>query len=285
MVARLVYLTAFKHHLMTALHLSTDGRAILTESRAVKQQQDVAAAGIGEKIFQKFSRFLPIWPAETVRVPILMYHYVSDNPNPGDKIRKILTVTPEAFTVQMAYLAQNDYTAITLDTLYSIFYGQITPPAKPIVLTFDDGYADFYLNAYPILQKYNFCAVSFIIMGAVGKGYYLSWDQIRALQSSDLIHFEAHTVTHPNLTKLNPKSLLSELQESKHILQEEIGQAVQFISYPYGRTNTAVINAARAAGFVGGVAIWYGKASYPCMNMPRMQIDGQWTLSTFASRI
>ncbi len=285
MVARLVYLTAFKYRLMTALHLSTDGRAILTESRAVKQQQDVAAAGIGEKFFQKFSRFLPIWPAGIVRVPILMYHYVSANPNPGDKIRKILTVTPDAFAVQMAYLAQNDYTTITLDTLYSIFYGQITPPAKPIVLTFDDGYADFYLNAYPILRKYNFCAVSFIIVGAVGKGYYLSWDQIRVLQSSGLIHFEAHTVTHPNLTKLNPKSLLSELQESKHILQEEIGQAVHFISYPYGRTNAAVINAARAAGFVGGVAIWYGKASYPCMNMPRVQIDGQWTLSTFASRI
>lgn len=244
-----------------------------------------AAAGIGEKILQKYFRFLPTWPIGSLRVPVLMYHYISDNPNPGDKVRETLSVTPATFAAQIAYLAQHGYTSITLNTLYDIFQGQRTPPAKPVVLTFDDGFVDFYLNAYPALQQYNFCAVSFIITGAIGQGYYLSWGQVQEMQSSGLVSFEAHTVTHPNLTKLSHTSLLRELQESKDTLEAKTGCAVDFIAYPYGKINANVLNTAKQAGFVGGVGTWHGKASYPCMNMPRVQVNGQWIPSAFASRI
>ena len=242
-------------------------------------------AEMEEKVLRKLSRALQTWPARTIRVPILMYHYISNNPESGDEKRAILSVTPDTFATQIAYLAQNGYTTITLNTLYDIFHEQVTPPAKPIVLTFDDGYVDFYLNAYPILRKYNFCAVSFIIVGSVGQGYYLSWDQIRDMQSSGLISFESHTVTHPDLTKLSYTRLLSELQDSKNMLEAQTGRIVHFISYPYGKINATVMNAARQVGFVGGVATWNGKARCPSMDMPRVQVNGPWTLQTFASRV
>jgi peptidoglycan/xylan/chitin deacetylase (PgdA/CDA1 family) len=253
---------------------------------------DITALRVGEaiaewreKVFQKFSRFLPSWLIRRVHVPILMYHYISDNPDPKDKVREKLSITPDKFDAQMTYLAQHGYTTISLDTLYDIFNGQVNAPVKSIILTFDDGFVDFYFNAYPILQKYNFYAISFIITGAVGQDRYLSWDQIREIQSSGFISFGAHSVSHPNLTKLSYTRLLSELQDSKSTLEAHIGHTVNFISYPYGRTNSKALSAAKKVGFVGGVGVWYAKASYPSMNMPRVQVSGQMTLRTFASRL
>jgi len=235
---------------------------------------------------RNFLKALPsLWSARAIRVPILMYHYIRVNPYPEDRASATLSVTPDAFAAQMAYLAQNRYTSITLDTLYDIFKKRQSPPVKPVVLTFDDGYLDFYLNAYPILQRYNFQAVSFVSTGGVGQKRYLCWNQIREMQSSGLILFEAHTVTHPNLTKLRYPELLDELQGCKNTLQAQTGRIVHFISYPYGRTNSLVMSAARKVGFIGGLGTWYGKTRYPSMNMPRIEIIGQMTLRAFAGRV
>ncbi|HZU04327.1 MAG TPA: polysaccharide deacetylase family protein [Ktedonobacteraceae bacterium] len=246
-------------------------------------QAGAVVAETGEKILQRFSITLPWWLNKTAHIPILMYHSISIHP--GNEEREALAVTPEMFEAQMAYLARHSYTPITLERVYSYFAGQATLPAKPIVLTFDDGYVDFYFNAYPILQKYGFHAVCFIITGAVGQEEYLSWDQIREMQSSGLVSFEAHTVTHPNLPKLSSIRLLSELADSKYILQAQTGRTSNFIAYPYGRTNLAVKQAAQQAGFLGGVGVWYGKASHAGMNMPRIQVDRQMSLQTFAARL
>lgn len=93
--------------------------------------------------------------AANIRVPILMYHFIADNPNPKDTGRNYLSVSPQKFEAQMDYLAKNGYTPISLDTLYGIFNKQTNAPLKPIILTFDDGYIDFYTNAYPILKRVN----------------------------------------------------------------------------------------------------------------------------------
>ncbi len=86
-------------------------------------------------------------------VPILMYHYVGNNPNPADLQRDTLSISPNKFNEQMKYLSDNGYAAISLDTLYAGLKKQVTLPNKSIILTFDDGYIDFYYNAYPILIK------------------------------------------------------------------------------------------------------------------------------------
>src|SRR3989442_1436741 len=92
--------------------------------------------------------------AASINVPILTYHYVANNPNPKDTQRDALSVPPTKFEAQMDYLSKNGFTPITLDTLYGIFNKQTTPPNKPIILTFDDGYNNFYTIVFPILKHF-----------------------------------------------------------------------------------------------------------------------------------
>lgn len=223
--------------------------------------------------------------AAALRVPILTYHYIANNPNPKDIQRNALSVSPDKFEAQMAYLSQNGYTPITLDTLYGIFNGQASAPGKPVVLTFDDGYIDFYTNAFPILRRFNFHAVSFIPTGLMGGGYYMNWNQIREIASAGLVTFEGHTVNHMNLPSVSYATALRELQDSKNVLQANTGYPVNFIAYPNGSSNRWVQAAARKAGYVGGVGTWYGKAGGPSLNMPRIKVSGFWSIKDFAARL
>src|SRR5581483_4103848 len=98
----------------------------------------------------------PAGQPRAIQVPILMYHYVSANPQwPADPARTHLSVTPKAFAAQISYLRLAGYTTITLDDLARALSDGAALPAKPIILTFDDGYQDFYDNAFPLLKKYH----------------------------------------------------------------------------------------------------------------------------------
>jgi len=232
-----------------------------------------------------FLLFVTPTAAFAMNIPILMYHYIGNNPNPKDKARDSLSVSPDKFEAQMDYLSKNGYTPITLDTLYGIFNKQTTAPPKPVVLTFDDGYIDFYNTAFPILRRFNFHAVEFIPTGLIGGGYYMDWNQIKEIQSSGLITFEAHTVNHVNLASLSYAQALRQMQDSKNVLFQQTGYPVNFIAYPYGASNTGVQKAARQAGFVGGVGTWFGKVSGPGINLPRIRVSGFWNIKEFASRL
>lgn len=214
-----------------------------------------------------------------------MYHYVGENPKPADFARNYLSISPQKLEEQLTYLKNSGFTPISLDELYGIFNNQVTSPNKPIVLTFDDGYIDFYTTAYPILVKYNFKAVSFIPTGLIGTSYYMNWDQIKEIQGTGLVTFEGHTITHPNLTVLSNTTALKELKDGRELLQSQTGYPVNFIAYPYGVSNYQVQDLAKQAGFVGGVGTWYGKASTPGINMPRIRITEQMSLADFASRL
>lgn len=223
--------------------------------------------------------------AANIKVPILTYHFIANNPNSKDRARDSLSVPPDKFEAQMDYLSKNNYTPITLDTLYGIYNGQTQAPAKAVVLTFDDGYIDFYTNAFPILRRFNFHAVSFIPTGLIGGSYYMSWDQIKEIQSSGLVTFEAHSVNHANLVSLKYDALLKQLTDSKNVLQSQTGYPVNFIAYPYGTSNTLVQSAVRKAGYVGGLGTWFGKVGGASMNMPRIKVSGYWSIKEFASRL
>lgn len=240
-------------------------------------------------IFLAFIFLLLLLPENTmaanIKVPILTYHFIGNNPNSKDKARDSLSVSPDKFEAQMDYLAKAGFTPITLDTLYGIYNGLANTPAKPVILTFDDGYIDFYFNAFPILKRFNFHAVSFIPTGLIGGSYYMNWDQIKEIQASGLVTFESHSVTHANLASLKYEALLKQLTDSKNILYSQTGYPVNFIAYPYGTSNTLVYSAARKAGYVGGVGTWYGKVVGGGINMPRIKVSGFWSIKEFASRL
>lgn len=232
-----------------------------------------------------FLLFLLPKTVSALSVPILTYHYIANNPNPKDIQRNALSVTPDKFEAQMDYLSKNGYTPVSFDTLYAIFHGQVSNPQKPVVLTFDDGYIDFYTNAFPVLRRFNFHAVSFIPTGLIGGSYYMNWDQIKEIQSSGLVTFEGHSITHVNLASLKYDELTRQLTESKRVLNEKTGYPVNFVAYPYGSSNQTVWAAAQKAGYVGGVGTWYGKVSGISINMPRIKVSGFWNIKEFAARL
>ena len=218
-----------------------------------------------------------------IRIPILMYHYIGGNPNPEDIARDNLSVTPDKFDEQMGYLASSGYTPITLDTMIAGLNEQTKLPEKPLVLTFDDGYIDFYYNAFPILQKYGFRSVVFVPTGLVGKDSYLTWEMISKMNSTGLVSFQAHSVYHAHLSSVSYDQMSYEVGESKKTLQEKLGTPVNFVAYPYGASNDEVINAVKSAGYVGALGTWTSniQSEGTIYNMPRTRVGGSWDLTTF----
>ncbi|MDO8618955.1 MAG: polysaccharide deacetylase family protein [Candidatus Daviesbacteria bacterium] len=230
---------------------------------------------------------IPAQRGKSVRVPILYYHYIGNNPNPADTVRDNLSVTPDRFDEEMGYLAKNGYSSITFDTLYASLNGNAPLPSKPIVISFDDGYTDFYFNAYPILRKYGLHAVSFIPTGLIGSGYYMNWNQIKEIDASGLVSFQAHSVTHPNLTVLSDDQLKYQIFESKKVLQDMLGKTVNTFAYPYGISDERAWNIVKSAGFVGAAGTWYGtiESEGTQFDMPRIRISGAIDLASFAAKL
>ncbi len=187
-------------------------------------------------------------------VPVLNYHQVEQkNGNP-------LTLWPDQFEAQMAYLADEGYTTITIDEMMDALEHGTPLPEKPVIITFDDGYADNYEYAYPILKKYGFKATIFLIYDFTNAyPNYLTWEQIDEMKQSGLIRFESHTMTHANLAELDSADeLRHEIADSHDLLSEKIGYDMHYIAYPGGRVNPEIEEITRAAGYRGGFTVHYG---------------------------
>lgn len=230
---------------------------------------------------------IPQASGNQLRIPILMYHYIGNNPNPADYQRDALSITPDKFEEQMKYLHGNGYATISLDTFYAALKQRITLPSKPVILTFDDGYIDFYYNAYPILKSLNLHATVFIPTGLVGQKAYLSWDQIKQMHDSGLITYGAHSVHHYNLPALSVESARYEIWESKKELESRLGIPINFMAYPYGTANSYIMELVKKAGFLGSTGTWPGiiQSEGTIYNMPRLRIVGDIDLPAFISKL
>lgn len=197
-------------------------------------------------------------PSRT-RIPILTYHQVSDRFDWSITRQKI-----GQFEKGIRSLYEQGYKTANLEETFTQDDDNNT---KRVAITFDDGYEDFYQNAFPVLQNYNFIATIFIVTGYVGKtsdwdyswGRYkkkhLSWRQIQELSSAGF-SFGSHTVNHPDLTKI-PKQLVNyELKRSKETLEEKLGKRIDFLSYPFGRYNQYVQQEAERLGYEGAFTLF-----------------------------
>lgn len=184
----------------------------------------------------------------SIHLPILMYHYIRVVHDPRDQLGYNLSVSPEDFNRQLDWLAANDYHPIDFNDVRQYFEGQKPLPSKPIILTFDDGYRDFYTTAYPALRAHNFKAVSYVISGFVGGPNYMTWDMVRELDANG-IEIGAHTFSHIDLTKAPPGELHRQLVDSEGDFVQELGHPVVDFCYPAGKYNPAVASAVQAAGY------------------------------------
>lgn len=187
------------------------------------------------------------------RVMVLNYHQISDRFHS-------LAVSPADFSAQLEFLKKNNYNSITPDDLYNAMESGATLPENPVLITFDDGYEDNFINAYPLLEKYNFKATIFVVTSFIGKKKnYLTWEQVKKLDAEGY-SIESHTVTHRSMTDLSDDDLRYELTESKAKLEEELGHAIDYIAYPTGTYNLHIAQLVKEAGYKAAFTIKYGNA-------------------------
>jgi len=199
----------------------------------------------------------------TLMVPILMYHYISAPPADADVYRIDLSVTPDNFRAQLAWLRDNGYTAIDYYDLTMAIVGYSELPEKPVLLTFDDGYLDNYTNAFPLLQEYGFKGTFFVITEFIDSGRegYMTWPMIEEMARAGH-RIESHSRTHPDLTEKDRDGLIWELLGSQQTIAAHIGYTPRYFCYPGGDYNEQTIALLRELDFWGAVTTandtWHG---------------------------
>jgi hypothetical protein len=171
-------------------------------------------------------------------IPVLMYHSITDEEETGVRPYYRTATAPSTFELHMRYLFDQGYRTIDLaEAVSSLQNGE--PNTKRVVVTFDDGYSDFYKHAFPALNRHGFTATVFLptaYIGAVpmqfkGKDC-LTWTEIRELRKHNIV-FGSHTVTHPQLRTLGDNAVDGEITSSKKTIEDNLGEAVDSFSYPY----------------------------------------------------
>lgn len=219
----------------------------------------------------------PLLNSSPKPIPILMYHSI------GINRRNNLLVAPAKFNSQIKHLHKAGYQTICFQTLENYWKSGKPLPAKPILLTFDDGYKDNYTIAYPILKKYKFKATIFVITNFVDDANHLSQKQIKEMISSGLIDIGAHTKTHPDLTTVPSKKVYQEIFGSKQILTKYTGKPIIAFAYPIGRYNYEVVKATGAARYKFAVTTkpGYANAKQGWLTLNRVRINGDLSLAGF----
>lgn len=172
-------------------------------------------------------------PSGNVRVPILYYHAVDDETFGLEQ----LFVRPDEFDRQMEYVSKN-YTPIHFSQIPEA--GRIK---NPIIITFDDGYRDNYIYAYPILKKYNVKATVFLVPEYLDKPKFLTRGQVAVMK--DLISFQSHTMNHVELDKASENLIRKQLIDSKSYIEGLTGGKVNVLAYPVGLYNDEVVRITR----------------------------------------
>lgn len=209
----------------------------------------------------------PAPPAVTV--PILAYHLIG-TPAPGTPNQE-LWVDPSEFRHEVEWLAQRGYQAVTLQQWWDAWHGGAALPARPVVFTFDDGFADWYQNAYPILAARGWVGSVQLALSHLGifrsppaqlspYAWKLQPYMVEQMLAAGW-ELESHSLTHPHLTQVTSTQLRAEVADSRTGLQARFGAPVSFFCYPYGDYDAAVVAAVRAAGYLGALTTIDGVAS------------------------
>ena len=215
-------------------------------------------------------------------IPVLLYHRISERQKDTT-----LCVPPDDFKKHLEYLKKEGYSTISPEELYSHIKFNKALPEKPIMLTFDDGYEDFYKTAAPLMENYNFTATVFIVVDLVGgvnlwdaRGGWgevrlLEWDQIKDLSKRGFA-IGSHGLTHMRFTKTGfIGKLFLELRLSKKKIEQKIGKLVISLSFPYGRNNRLVRCLTGLSGYKLAFSINPGvtKRKDDCYRVKRIEIN------------
>jgi len=230
----------------------------------------------------------PVVLPDQARVPILMYHYVSELPPNPDRYRRDLTVSPENFEAQLQYLADAGYHTITLTDLYLHLTQGYPLPEKPVILTFDDGYKDAYEVVFPLLLDYGFTGTFFVLATPAHFEWsdYLTWAQMKEMSDAGM-DIQAHGRDHVDLRDRSYDYLVYQILGIQEAIRYHTGRLPRFFSYPSGQRDADVIAVLESAGYWGAVTTEWGKihTREGLFEMPRVRIRGSDTLEGFIDKL
>lgn len=218
------------------------------------------------------SPFPKVRAAVEIDIPVLLYHRIGNNDGH-------LTIKPDKFAEDLSRLREMGYSTISLETFRRYKIDPETPlPQKPIMISFDDGYLDNYLNAYSILRKFGMIAAFYIITSLVGAEDRLAAGHIREMVANGM-SIGSHTVSHRELGEMGVEEATNEMSLSRYYLEGLLQKPINFIAYPKGSFNASTGLVARESGYWGGFSILPGTCSretnpYVLRRIPVFSFDG-----------
>ncbi|HVB56406.1 MAG TPA: polysaccharide deacetylase family protein [Candidatus Acidoferrales bacterium] len=231
------------------------------------------------------------------RIPILMYHSIQEGSSDRRPYYNINT-SPAQFQQQMKFLRDEGYRAVHLDAaVKSLERGEHN--SRHVVITFDDGYRDFFTAAYPVLAEFDHTAVLFVPSGLIedrrtqflGREC-LTWSEVRELHARG-IQIGSHSVTHRELKYMGAAQVEEEVARSKNTIEAKIGQSVESFSYPYAFPETEVVLARTLRellekhGYKNGVTTILGTANRASDRffLPRLPVNSSDDVTLFRAKL
>jgi len=221
---------------------------------------------------------------DAVLVPIILYHRIAISPTDGVNYKSPYYVKPELFETEMKLLHDWGYTTITTEMLVKAINEGADLPPRPIVISFDDGNLDNYTTAFPIMQKYGFTGTLYIVVNYMSAENYMTPDQIKEMAAAGW-EVGSHSVSHADLTSVDPSRQRYEIVESRALLEEKLGVPIMTIAYPFGVSNSGVIDYSIFAGYIGGMGLGFthDQGTFNLFNLQRRDIKGTYDIKQFAS--
>ncbi len=216
-----------------------------------------------------------------LQIPVLCYHSIADQGSDNEYV-----VSPARFREQMKWLHDEGYESISLQQFQQLMTGKAKPTGHEVLITFDDGYKNNYVDALPVLKQYGYQATEFIVTNWVGGSGYLTWEQVKALHAAgwDIM---SHTRTHPYLPLHTAKSQTDEIAGSKAAIERHLGTEVTAIAYPYGLRSEETMKLAKQSGYVYAFTFddgWTSSSQNPYL-LKRLFISGDMDLAAFQHKM
>jgi peptidoglycan/xylan/chitin deacetylase (PgdA/CDA1 family) len=223
-----------------------------------------------------------------VDLPILMYHYVEPWPPAPDEIRQGLTVRPEDFAAQMAWLHDRGYVTVSLYDLVAALAVGRPLPEKAVVITFDDGYGTLMDFALPVMQQYGYTGTVFVITQLMDEGFeqYLTWPEAESLSAQGWM-IEPHSKTHEQLAGRGRDFQTYQMLGSLQTVEAHIGRPPRFFAYPSGKYDDLSVSLVAELHLWGAVTVNYGRVhNYnELATLSRVRVSGTGTLEEFVAAL
>ena len=230
--------------------------------------------------FQRGGRGTPL--------PVLMYHHVKPLEVGATEGQLTWAVSPEALAAQIAYLLAEGWQTISPGELADYFEAGEPLPAKPLLITFDDGYKEVYERAYPLFAPTALRPTLFIITQDTERGYpaMMDWTQLQELVAAGF-HIGSHSSDHADLRKKDAATLTYQIGDSQALLEKRLGVRVDAFCYPYGSAawEGAVLEMLRNYGYRTGYTLnpTYWQDPENPLQLGRLRVSFEMTVEDLAA--